>query len=176
MPVDLDALAQQQLGKWPSKTVKKELAYLPTALFDGETVENLAVGDYKDRMGKGLLVLTDRRLLFIESSGFMATKMNVEDFALDRITSIRHQLGGGSGTIEVFVSGNNAKIESVMPKERVEEISGMIRTRINAGSNAPSTPVADPSAQMTQLKALLDAGVLTQDEFDAKKSEILSRM
>ncbi|MFL2002001.1 SHOCT domain-containing protein [Microbacterium sp. A1-JK] len=43
---------------------------------------------------------------------------------------------------------------------------------------APSTPAASPDvpAQLQQLAALRDAGVLTEEEFTAKKSEILARM
>jgi putative oligomerization/nucleic acid binding protein len=40
---------------------------------------------------------------------------------------------------------------------------------------APAAPqsAADRIAALTQLKSLLDAGVLTQDEFDAQKQQIL---
>ena len=35
---------------------------------------------------------------------------------------------------------------------------------------------ADPIDQLQRLGQLRDAGILTEDEFQAKKSEILSRM
>jgi hypothetical protein len=42
---------------------------------------------------------------------------------------------------------------------------------------APAAPAAggpdDLTAQLTQLKALVDQGILTQDEFDAKKKQLL---
>jgi len=39
---------------------------------------------------------------------------------------------------------------------------------------APSAPLADESiVELTKLKGLLDAGVLTQDEFDEQKHRIL---
>lgn len=43
---------------------------------------------------------------------------------------------------------------------------------------APTTPDAaqDPIAQLEKLASLRDAGVLTEEEFAAKKAEILSRM
>jgi len=34
----------------------------------------------------------------------------------------------------------------------------------------------DPMAKLTQLKTLLDQGVLTQEEFDAQKTKILQSM
>ncbi|MFO1539883.1 MAG: SHOCT domain-containing protein [Chloroflexota bacterium] len=43
-----------------------------------------------------------------------------------------------------------------------------------AAAAAPAEPAQDPMvAQLTQLKGLLDAGILTQEEFDAKKKQIL---
>jgi Short C-terminal domain len=41
----------------------------------------------------------------------------------------------------------------------------------------PAAPSADESMEeLTKLKGLLDAGVLTQDEFDAQKQKILESM
>ncbi len=43
---------------------------------------------------------------------------------------------------------------------------------------APAAPTADedPMAKLTQLKSLLDQGVLTQAEFDFQKTKILQSM
>lgn len=42
---------------------------------------------------------------------------------------------------------------------------------------APSTPPQeDPVQKLTQLKAMMDAGLITPEEYDTKKTEILSRM
>jgi hypothetical protein len=38
---------------------------------------------------------------------------------------------------------------------------------------APAAPAVDVVGQLTQLKGLLDSGVLTQDEFDAQKRKLL---
>jgi len=56
-----------------------------------------------------------------------------------------------------------------------------------AGLEAPSAPLDPPSpvvapdaaapvdyAQLTKLKELLDAGILTQEEFDAEKAKVLA--
>lgn len=41
---------------------------------------------------------------------------------------------------------------------------------------APAEAAADPIAQLEKLGSLRDAGILTEEEFAAKKAEILSRM
>ena len=48
-----------------------------------------------------------------------------------------------------------------------------------AARSAPQTSAlvtANPIEQIQQLAALRDQGILSQEEFDAKKSELLSRM
>jgi hypothetical protein len=49
---------------------------------------------------------------------------------------------------------------------------------INTGATAaaPAAPVEDPMEKLTKLKSMLDMGILTQEEFDAKKADILSKM
>jgi len=41
---------------------------------------------------------------------------------------------------------------------------------------APAQPASDPVAVLKQLKEMLDAGLISQAEYDSKKSELLSRM
>jgi hypothetical protein len=38
---------------------------------------------------------------------------------------------------------------------------------------APAAPTRSPAEQLTDLKKLLDAGVLTQEEFDVEKAKVL---
>jgi len=47
-------------------------------------------------------------------------------------------------------------------------------TALEPASTAPTPP--DPAAQLQQLAGLRDAGILTEEEFAAKKTEILTRM
>ncbi|QTX06145.1 SHOCT domain-containing protein [Agromyces archimandritae] len=45
-----------------------------------------------------------------------------------------------------------------------------------AGTASASSASPDPSAQLQQLAALRDSGILTEAEFASKKAEILARM
>jgi membrane protease subunit (stomatin/prohibitin family) len=45
-----------------------------------------------------------------------------------------------------------------------------------APTQAPAPAVADPAARLTQLKALLDQGLITQADFDSTKAEILKQL
>ncbi|MCK5802020.1 MAG: PH domain-containing protein [Lentisphaeria bacterium] len=56
-------------------------------------------------------------------------------------------------------------------------IQGSVPTTGPAGDQAPSPVVPeDPTAKLTQLKTMMDAGLITQDEYETKKTEILSRL
>lgn len=46
----------------------------------------------------------------------------------------------------------------------------------NSTSASPSPQADDPMEKLTKLKSLLDAGVINQEEFDTKKSDILAKM
>ncbi len=45
-----------------------------------------------------------------------------------------------------------------------------------AAPAAPAAPADDPIATLTKLKQMLDAGLIEQSEYDAKKADILSKM
>ena len=46
----------------------------------------------------------------------------------------------------------------------------------NAGASQPASSQEDPMETLAKLKKMLDAGLIEQNEYDAKKAEILSRM
>ena len=129
--------------------------------------------------GTGLLVLTDRRLLFLKD-GIMSK--TTEDFPMEKISSVQWSSGIGLGTLTVFASGNKAEIKN-MHKDNGKQIADTIRERLTSTTaHSPmrevtgATPQPDTYEQLAKLGQLRDAGVLTTEEFDTKKAELLSRM
>ena len=152
----------------------REVKKLPEHLWEGETVERMTAGRYGN--GTGLIILTDRRLLFLKD-GRLSKKS--EDFPLGKVSSISWSSGIALGSITIFVSGTKAEIKNVN-KGDGKEMVDLIRGRLS--SPAPDTSETDAPAQpdaMTQLKQLgemRDSGMITEEEFEAKKAEILGRM
>lgn len=72
----------------------REMKKLVECLWDGEVVARMTTGYYGN--GTGLLVLTDRRLLFVKD-GMMAK--TTEDFPLSKVSSIQWSSGMVLGTI-----------------------------------------------------------------------------
>lgn len=66
------------------------------------------------------------------------------------------------------VQGQATKCEEMMDVLRINKILPRLNKQTN--NNANNTSVAD---ELKKFKDLLDAGVITQEEFDAKKNQLL---
>ena len=151
----------------------REIKRLPEHLWEGETVERMTTGAYGS--GTGLIVLTDRRLLFVQD-GMMSKKS--EDFPLDKVSSVQWGSGLMLGAVTIFASGNKTEIKNVN-KDDGKEIVDLVRARLSAPKpSATPASAAQPDiiGQIKQLGELKEAGVLTQEEFEAKKAELLRRL
>ena len=162
---------------------KRELRKLQEHIWPGETVERMATGAYGG--GLGLLVMTDKRLIFLKEGMLSST---LEDFPFDKITSIQWSTGMLMGKIQIFLSGNKGEITNV-DKTDGKAIAEAVRARISnlavqhPAAHLPSTPpppeppvAQSPLELMQQLEQMKNAGLISEDEYAAKKADILSRM
>jgi len=157
----------------------KEVKRLVGYLWEDEHVERMSQGTYGH--GTGLLVLTDRRLLFLKEG---LTKQT-EDFPLAKVSSVQWSSGLTLGTITIFASSNKAEINNVN-KGDGKEMADHVRQRLSAltpstastgnGQSAVASPAMDIPDQIRKLGELRDSGVVTPEEFDVKKAELLARM
>jgi hypothetical protein len=156
---------------------KREIRRLVEYLWDGERVDFLAAGQYGP--GTGLVALTDRRMLFVKDGMMSKT---TEDFPLEKISSVQWSSGMIFGTMIVFASGNKAEVKN-MDKKDGKALADALRDRLAPG-NAPAQPAPAPApasgddvyAQLAKLGELRDAGILTAQEFEAKKAQLLGRI
>jgi hypothetical protein len=86
------------------------------------------------------------------------------------------------GTITIYVSGNKAEIKNV-DKNAGKTLVETVRDRITNRAAAPATPSVPAAAsqddvleQIRKLGELRDAGILTEEEFAAKKTELMGRL
>jgi Bacterial PH domain/Short C-terminal domain len=174
---DIAAARKQMKAKTGSG---KEVKRLPSHLWEGERVERMVQGQRPNDATAGLLVLTDRRLLFVKE-GMFGSK--TEDFPLDKISSVEWSSGMALGSLTVFAMGNESKIKSVN-KEDGKDMADLLRSRtFGAQEVAPAADSAqseqqapDIPDQIRKLGELRDAGMLSEEEFEAKKADLLSRM
>lgn len=171
---DIQAAMDRMVSKFGAR---RELKKLTEHLWHDEQVQQMTSGSYGG--GLGLVILTDRRLMFIKEGIMNRTN---EDFPLDKLSSAQWSSGLGLGKITVFASGNKAEITQ-MNKTEGKRMVDLLRARLSAPPSPTSAPVpapegggVDPVDQIRRLAELRDAGILSNEEFEAKKTDILGRM
>lgn len=174
------AAAVEALGKLSRVVVRAEVKLLRTLLDEAERVEEIAEGRYGRR--HGIVVLTNQRLFFYEKG---AVRRTIEQFALGAITSIRENQGLSGDTITIHASGNDAEIGRMKHGDAARFVGAYraLTTRRAAESAAPAAAppapaVADPDpfAQIERLGQLRDAGLISAEEYETKKTELLGRL
>ena len=114
----------------------------------------------------GVLAVTSRRLVYAHAmTGFPVR--TVMDFPLEQITSVAQNNDVALAGITISVAGRITEFMNMNPKE----CTRFVATLRNAMTTTP-TDQAQPSTadQLLKLKQLLDAGILTQQEYETKAS------
>ncbi len=149
------------------------------------------------------IALTNKRIILIRPKSF-GLSLDFKDFSWMNVADVHMKEGVFSATITIkTTSGQSDSMEDI-PKaqarrlyrfaQEMEETKKEERRQrdledkraiagggitINTPSHQPqatAAPVEDPMEKLTKLKSMLDMGILTQEEFDAKKVDILSKM
>ncbi|MFT4681444.1 MAG: hypothetical protein ACI9YU_001292 [Flavobacteriales bacterium] len=153
---------------------RKEINELPSILAPTETVDNIIQGVYSG--GQGILVSTDRRLVFVDKG--MIYGLKVEDFPLDKISSIQYETGLLMAKVKIHTSGNVATIENV-EKNSARSFSEFVRDKLSnptAAEQSQTVPQTDVLDQLEKLGKLKAAGILSDEEFEEQKKKLLEKL
>ncbi len=82
-------------------------------------------------------------------------------------------VGGGAYMVGKRVQGG--RDQNAAQDQQINDLQAQ-QAQAQAAPAAAAPSEEDSMAQLTQLKSLLDQGVLTQAEFDMQKAKILSTM
>lgn len=154
--------------RWPTAGAVKEL---PGILGDDETIEQITAGSAAGR--NGVLVVTNRRAVFVGKGAFGSRY--AEDFPLEKITSIQYATGALAGAITIHASGNRIDIVGV-PKALTQPIGEGLRMRVAARGADKAVGAAagdDPLDQLRKLSGLHADGIISDEEYAAKKKQLL---
>lgn len=159
----------------PSILNKPEINELATVLMKEESIEKIELGilqNGKGMSGSGLLVATNIRLIFIDKPtiGF---GIKLEDFPYNKISSVSVETGLLKGNLKIICSGNEATINLFI---KAKEFSEFIRQKTNQGVNPNRTSEFDILEKIEKISELKDKGILSQEEFESKKNELLARL
>jgi hypothetical protein len=112
----------------------------------------------------------------------------VKTYPIDSISAVEVENIGVDTRLKIVMPGavdRNNKENSIrfsyfdIPKERVQKVANTIleqRTKLKRGESPPANPDQSIPSLLKQLAALKESGVLSNEEFEAKKKELLSRM
>jgi hypothetical protein len=168
---ELDEVRRRLGLRGPRLVYRSLYERLPAVLADGERV--IAFGDGyvlgRGRPATGVyVVLTDRRLLALHDE--------VGEIALDAVTRVEPPPRSGSGVLG-FTGGGftlhapEEVVVRVRPKAAAEAMLEALQ-----GRTAVARPTEDALDAIRRLGELRDAGLVSPEEFEAKKAELLARL
>lgn len=161
-----------------SRKQQKQIDQAAKVLQPGEVVLDVTTGmievtrmDSK-KSRKGAILVTDRRvILYTKKLG----GYEMYDHVYGHLTAIDYKKGMLYGSITLAASGAETRISQI-PKDDVERIGKALRERIAEAheQGQPGTGASVNAAdEIRKFSELHDAGILTDDEFTAKKKQLL---
>lgn len=150
-------------------------------LDQGETIIASCYGAYEtkvmgqDGVRNGVFLATEKRVVFFAKK---LMGYDMESFPLSKVSAIEMSKGLMGKSINMKMSGNDAKIKWVN-KGDPEKVVAYVREHMgetSAPQAAPQAAADDIPAQIQKLASLKDAGILTEEEFATKKAELLAKM
>jgi Bacterial PH domain len=106
---------------------------------------------------------------------------DVRDFAYGLLTGCNYSMGMVHAKVELVTASDRTKMTQVL-KDEAKRIVPLIRTQMaTTSSSATPAPAAapeppDPAEQLKKLSELREADLLTEEEFQAKRAEVVDRL
>jgi hypothetical protein len=161
---------------------KHVTAFRQKHLKPGEAIQAWVEGYIGEMMGtgkntqhNGALVVTNARVAFYRK-GLLGEVL--EAIPLPKLTSVERKSLLGHNTLRLHTSHDDLTFKA-FDKARLEVAIEAIekgRDDTTTASNASTLASSDPLEQIKKLGQLRDAGVLTPEEFEAKKRDLLARL
>lgn len=160
----------------------------------GEQIVAAVMGTYEtkimgsDSIRTGTLIATDRRIVFYAKKlgGY-----DLESFPYGNVSSFEQGKNLMGHNLRFFASGNKVEMKWIKSDTHLARFTDTVKAgmaaRHGGAAAAPATahtpppappagPQPDVMEQLRKLGELRDAGILTQEEFDAKKTQLLARV
>ena len=163
-----------------------ERGMLYDILDEDEGIEALVGGTYRAEQDtsrtskhKGVAVATDKRVIFLDKGVFGSTE--VSEMPFRSIEGITHSTGMMFGGVQITGIGRAGwRIEDVRPKESAKLFADSVRGLVEAhhtkaartADQKADSPMSAPE-ELEKWAKLRNDGILTQEEFDAKKRQLL---
>lgn len=185
------------------KAVQKILNRVSDLLTKGENIEYIAVQKKPAiNLSSACLAITDKRIIFCRP-GTLGFSMNFNDYLWKEVADshMREGVLGATFTVKLVKGGvlsmdylpkPQARILYRYAQEKEEEMSeyrrqreledsraragGGITLNTKTGENSSPQNNEDPVANLQKLKQLIASDLISQEEYDKKKEEILAKL
>ncbi|MCG2700577.1 PH domain-containing protein [Candidatus Parcubacteria bacterium] len=131
----------------------------------------------KDSIRKGIFLTTNKSLIFYAKK---LIGYDFEVFPYSNISSIEMSKGIMGYSISFFASGNKAKMKWIkeIRKGDVKKFIECVKENIGKKivKDNLQKPVLDVTEQIKRLAELKEQGILTDEEFNSKKKELLLKL
>ena len=184
----IDKLIKEKIGENILKIVNEYV-------FDDELILYFAWG-CDSITAKDFVVCSDKQMVVLDREAFGLTK-NVKQFYYEDVTSMA-TIQNTNGLLdlaltvalsvcdlEISVAGAKERLNNMYTyeAEKAVKVYRECRRGIKESNKQPqvvvqqaSTPQVDPLEQIQKLQKLKEAGILTEEEFNAKKADLLSKI
>ncbi|MFK8260707.1 SHOCT domain-containing protein [Erwinia sp. AnSW2-5] len=153
---------------------KKHLQSGETAVAWAEGYIGSVMGKGKDTQHNGALIVTDVRVAFYRK-GLLGEV--IENIPLKSITSIERKSILGHRSIKMHTSHDDLEFKTYSKEGEIAVIDAIEAGRQLSGKPTASqtaSATVDPYEQLKKLADLKDAGILSEEEFQDKKTKIMA--
>lgn len=125
----------------------------------------------------GIIVLTDKRVLFTFKAGFSEA---IKEYSLSEVRAINCSGNGlTGGQLEIQTLTETVQVLISYKKELMRQLQTLVSDllknyKIQAAMSSRQPQTCSAADEILKLKNLLDVGAITQEEFDAKKKQLLN--
>jgi hypothetical protein len=164
-----------RFGKVDVGGINKILKELQDNLYDSEDLIGV-IHAFDNENRNGGLFITDRRIICICKGLGLGTKTT--DFPYSKISSIELKSGFVQSKITIHVTGNTSEYD-VHDKELANQIVKFVREKLVEKidlTKEKSKDNEDIFGQIEKLSLLKEKGILSEEEFNKKKVELLNRI
>lgn len=155
---------------------KKEIKFLPQVLSENEEIKYMTSGFLDGNTW--LITCTNKRVIFLDKGMLYGLKQ--KEIPLNKINSIAQQRGLFLGKLEIWDGASKIMIENISKNTLKPFIDAVNIAKENLHKEVHSTIIEtkneDIPEQIKKLSQLKEAGILTEQEFSNKKSELLARI
>lgn len=191
MDLQRDQINEAKQGNFILFGSRREIRRLPLYLHKGEEVIKIITGSPGRNRGRGIIVITDERLLFIKDGWVFRT---AQDFPYETISSVEFRTGIFFGAIILYAKGDETaynwigRFAGASFSQIARELSS--NAKRHPGGQRPGKPletapvtateVVEPvdsiTRALTELQELKIQGLINENDYEIKRQEILLRL